>query len=239
MRRRWRAALAHPEVSGTSHLCLMRPRSTARPRCACDPALPLGPRAQETVWGQARRSETWGDHDREWTAGDDAGQFSTAFKSESPNSNYRATRNPLDIQSLWAGRLHVDPFHRSNRRLPGDRTREASRASGTLLDLREPASIQVQIGNSVPPPLARAIADSLTRQIDGTPQGSTAPLQPDAALRVAESFEALAAIFPRPNTKDAGPLNRLRLLEQILRGTLKSIHDRRAESSPGTRDQKL
>ena len=40
---------------------------------ACEPVLPRGPRAQETVWGYARRNETWGARDPEWTAGDDAG----------------------------------------------------------------------------------------------------------------------------------------------------------------------
>src|SRR5262249_37481647 len=70
---------AHPDVAGTPHDRLMRPRSPARPRCACDPVLPRGPRAQETVWAQARRNNTWGDRDPEWTAGDDAGLSTTAL----------------------------------------------------------------------------------------------------------------------------------------------------------------
>jgi hypothetical protein len=43
---------------------------------------------------------------------------------------------------------------------------------------------------------------------------------------LADSFEALAAISPRPNAKDTVPLDRLGLLEQILRGTPKITHDR-------------
>src|SRR5512137_1756899 len=40
---------------------------------ARDPGLPRGPRAHETVWGRALRNAIWGDHDPEWTAGDNAG----------------------------------------------------------------------------------------------------------------------------------------------------------------------
>jgi len=53
----------------------MRHRSPLRVHdSACDPVLPRGPRAQETVWGQVLRIESWGGHDPEWTAGDDAGE---------------------------------------------------------------------------------------------------------------------------------------------------------------------
>jgi hypothetical protein len=70
----------------------MRPGSHLRVHdSACDPMLPRGPRAQETVWGQALRSAIWGDRDPEWAAGDDAeGRFtpsnslSTATKPAGP-----------------------------------------------------------------------------------------------------------------------------------------------------------
>jgi hypothetical protein len=77
------------EVGGTPDVRLMRPRSPARPRCACDPCCPVGRRAQETVWGQARRKATWGERDPEWTAGDDAGPSTTSDRTE------RSTPEPL------------------------------------------------------------------------------------------------------------------------------------------------
>jgi len=54
----------------------MRQRSHLRVHdSAGDPVLPRGPRAQETVWGPALCTESWGHQDPEWTAGDDAGGF--------------------------------------------------------------------------------------------------------------------------------------------------------------------
>ena len=47
----------------------MRPGSHLRVYdSACDPVLPRGLRAQETVWGQALCNAIWGDLDPEWTA---------------------------------------------------------------------------------------------------------------------------------------------------------------------------
>ena len=82
-------------------------RSPARPRCACDPVLPRGPRAQETVWGQARQKETWGASDPEWTAGDEAGNPRTRTRSElgKPEPVIHPVR--LDSWSSWAGQLHT------------------------------------------------------------------------------------------------------------------------------------
>jgi DNA (cytosine-5)-methyltransferase 1 len=66
---------------------------------------------------------------------------------------------------------YVGPFHWKNRRL---RVPELKRLQG-FPDGFEFAgsrrSIQVQVGNSVPPPFARVVADSLKRQVPDKPRG--------------------------------------------------------------------
>jgi hypothetical protein len=83
------------EAGRASHLCLMRRRSPLRVHDgAGDPVFPHGPRAQETVWGLASRIESWGGHDPEWTAGDDAGERTPRCVPSVPRPTADSPRPP-------------------------------------------------------------------------------------------------------------------------------------------------
>jgi hypothetical protein len=84
VRRRCNLNRPRSYASFAIHIVALLPASAA---ALAARVLPRGPRAQETVWGRARRNERWGDHDPEWTAGDDAegttraGQLHFTFQS--------------------------------------------------------------------------------------------------------------------------------------------------------------
>jgi hypothetical protein len=73
----------------------MRARSHLRVHdSACDPVLTRGPRAQETVWGQALCIESWGEYDPEWTAGDDVRGFTRGRASFATRLNLEKIGGP-------------------------------------------------------------------------------------------------------------------------------------------------
>lgn len=107
-----RATARPPRWERTHHpvpAAALHPHSDRR-ASTMEPVTPVcrGPRAHETVWGRALRNAIWGDHDPEWTAGDNAGD--SALRPHDsvavPRGAPRLER-PLDISSSWAGQVHL------------------------------------------------------------------------------------------------------------------------------------
>jgi site-specific DNA-cytosine methylase len=66
---------------------------------------------------------------------------------------------------------YVGPFHWKNRRLRVPELKRLQGFPGAFEFSGSRRSIQVQVGNSVPPPLACVVADSLKRQLADEPRG--------------------------------------------------------------------
>src|SRR5262249_8138850 len=116
------------------------------------PCCPVGREPRKPCGARRRRNKTWGDHDPEWTAGDDAGPFTTALPvriSEPRTTGPPGTR----FTSSPHGRGNF-PRHRLSRRLSaqppwGAFASNAFRLTQRRLADRAPQEVQTGAGRSI------------------------------------------------------------------------------------------